>query len=102
MSQVCEARVYDVITQWTKGEFPRVVGSVRALTPALALLEAKEVYTRRERCFRLSVVPHEAMLSTTEDDQVLFDLAFKKEYRQPGTLSKRNLPRLQGQKSGGV
>jgi ring-1,2-phenylacetyl-CoA epoxidase subunit PaaB len=75
--------VYEVFVQRRKDEAAMHVGSIRSLTAYLALHAAKEVFTRRDQCYRLLVVPRTAILATADEDADLFSLAYSKEYRRP-------------------
>src|SRR5213595_1064035 len=94
MELTTNSNIYEVIVQWKKEDIPRLIGSVRAPNGSLALLQAKEIFTRREKCYRLSVLPRNVMISTTDEDISLFDYAYSKEYRQPGFFSARNARRI--------
>jgi phenylacetate-CoA oxygenase PaaH subunit len=62
---------------------------VRAADQQLALVWAKEVYTRRSDCVGLWVVPRDAIWGTRESARTLFKLGHAKEYRRPGFFSRR-------------
>jgi ring-1,2-phenylacetyl-CoA epoxidase subunit PaaB len=81
---------YEVFVQQRVEEPATHVGSIRAATPKLALQAARDVFTRRDHCHRVMVVPREAILSTSDEDADLFDLAYHKEYRRPEYFTRKH------------
>ncbi len=81
---------YEVFVQRTRGGHAQHVGSLHAPDPNLALVLAKEQYARRSQCVALWVVPTEAILWTSADEEDLFQPATDKSYREPqGYLNTR-------------
>ncbi len=81
---------YEVFVQRTRGAHAQHVGSLHAPTPEMALVLAKEQYARRSQCVALWVVPTEAILWTSAEEEDLFQPATDKSYREPqGYLQSR-------------
>lgn len=59
------------------------VGSVRAADPALAWHAAREVYTRREDCSLLWVVPRSAVSPGSAEEQETLQTSQRLTYRLP-------------------
>ena len=60
------------------------VGSIHAADPAMALRNARDVYTRRQEGVSLWVVPAAEISASTPDEQdSFFDPAADKAYRHP-------------------
>jgi ring-1,2-phenylacetyl-CoA epoxidase subunit PaaB len=93
---------YEVFVQRRVEEPATHVGSIRAATAPLALQAAKEIFTRRDRCHRVMVVPRGAILATSDEDADLFALAYDKEYRRPEYFTRKqvtgrhNMPETNG------
>ena len=62
----------------------QLVGSVRGSDEELAWQAAKEIYTRRENCTALWVVPRAAIFTGSETDQELLKSGTGRMFRVPG------------------
>jgi ring-1,2-phenylacetyl-CoA epoxidase subunit PaaB len=82
-------RPFEVFVQNREDQPFTHVGSVRATDHALALVWAKEVYTRRSDCVGLWVAPRDAIWQTDPAARGLFRSGYEKEYRRPGFFSRR-------------
>ncbi|MCS6790925.1 MAG: 1,2-phenylacetyl-CoA epoxidase subunit B [Bacteroidia bacterium] len=81
---------YEVFLQKTRGSHAQHVGSLHAPDPEMALVLAKEQYTRRSPCVSLWVVPTACILKTTTEEEGMFHPAVDKTYREPqGYLNTR-------------
>lgn len=76
-----EFNIYEVIRHEQAERNPVHVGSVRAPNEKLALHCAREIFARRENCYKLTVVERQ-QFHTIEDSEYL-SLAKEKTYRQP-------------------
>lgn len=76
-------QTYEVFVLRTRGSHAQHVGSLHAPDPEMALILAKEQYARRSPCVALWVVPTEAILWTSPEDEDLFMPAVDKSYREP-------------------
>ena len=74
--------VFEVFHQQERGEAHVHVGSVHACDAEMALVLAKEQYTRRQACVNLWVVPAEAITASNYADGDMFDPATDKSYRE--------------------
>lgn len=74
--------VYEVFHQQARGDPHVHVGSVHAPDPEMALVLAKEQYTRRQACVNLWVVPAEAIAATKYEDADMFERHIDKSYRE--------------------
>ena len=73
---------WEVFTQKKDGEAHEHAGSVKAPDKELALLNARDVYSRRNEALNIWVVPSECITSSTpEDVGSFFDPANDKIYR---------------------
>src|ERR1700726_4116701 len=95
---VMSNQVFEVFVTPKRGEAARHVGSVVAPDPVLALHQAKEVYPRRTECVSLWVVLRSAITTFTPEEEVLFEAALAKDYRQPGyfTRHEEHAPHAKG------
>lgn len=76
--------LWEVFTQRKRGEPHQHAGSVRAPDKELALLNARDVYSRRNEAISIWVVPAEQITaSTPEEEGSFFDPANDKVYRHP-------------------
>jgi ring-1,2-phenylacetyl-CoA epoxidase subunit PaaB len=76
--------LYEVFVQLETGKPHEHAGSLRAPDPEMALLNARDVYARREHPVSLWVVPADAITATTSADSgSFFDPADDKAYRHP-------------------
>jgi len=73
---------WEVFTQPKNGEPHEHAGSVKAPDKEMALLNARDVYSRRNEALSIWVVPSESITSSTpEDVGSFFDPANDKMYR---------------------
>jgi ring-1,2-phenylacetyl-CoA epoxidase subunit PaaB len=77
-------RLFAVFRQEARGEPHVHVGDVHAPDAEMALVLAKEQFTRREPCVNLWVVPYPAITATRYDDADLFRPATDRSYRFGG------------------
>lgn len=76
--------LWEVFTQEKPGTPYEHAGSLRAPDRELALLNARDVYSRRNEAINIWVVPAEAITaSTPEDEGPFFDPSNDKAYRHP-------------------
>ena len=75
-------QVYEVFHQQSRGDPHIYVGSIHAPDAEMAILLAKEHYTRRQSCVNLWVVSATAILATEYLDEDIFDKATDKSYRE--------------------
>jgi ring-1,2-phenylacetyl-CoA epoxidase subunit PaaB len=76
--------VWEVFTQKKDGEPHEHAGSVHAADAEMALMNARDVYSRRNEAISIWVVPATAIIaSTPEDAGPFFDPANDKIYRMP-------------------
>lgn len=78
-------RLFAVFRQDTKGDPHVHVGDVHATDAEMALILAKEQFTRRDPCVNLWVVPYAAIGATSYDDTDLFEHVTDKSYRFGGS-----------------
>ncbi|MBK7388076.1 MAG: 1,2-phenylacetyl-CoA epoxidase subunit B [Bacteroidia bacterium] len=77
-------KLWEVFTQKKSGLPHEHAGSLRAPDAEMALLNARDVYSRRNEAVSIWVVPSECMVSSTpEDVGSFFDPANDKLYRHP-------------------
>ncbi|RAQ94134.1 1,2-phenylacetyl-CoA epoxidase subunit B [Thermogemmatispora tikiterensis] len=81
-------QVFEVFVILKRGDPATHVGSVVAPDPVLALHEAKETYVRRTACVSLWVVPRSAITAFAPEDEILFQAAFTRDYRQAGYFTR--------------
>ena len=75
---------WEVFTQKKQGAAHEHAGSVHAPDAEMALLNARDVYGRRQEGVNIWVVPTNAIIaSTPEDVGAFFDPAHDKMYRSP-------------------
>jgi ring-1,2-phenylacetyl-CoA epoxidase subunit PaaB len=79
------AHLFAVLRQDSKNESHVHVGDVHAPDAEMALLLAKEQFTRREPCVSLWVVPYTAIAATSYDDVDLFAHVTDTSYRFGGS-----------------
>lgn len=76
--------LWEVFVRSRSGLAHRHVGSVHAADPAMALENARDLYTRRGEGSSLWVVPAAVIVASDPDDkESLFDPADDKIYRHP-------------------
>ena len=77
-------QLWEVFTQKKFGQPHEHAGSLRAPDKELALLNARDVYSRRNEAISIWVVPAEDITaSTPEDVGPFFDPSLDKVYRHP-------------------
>lgn len=80
-----DEHAYEVFVQvGGSGKPIQNVGSVRGADPALAWQAAKEIYTRREDCSLLWVVPRTAIVASEGHDVLGLRDGSSRRYRLPG------------------
>ena len=76
--------VWEVFTQKKSGQAFQHAGSLHAFDRELALENARDLYTRRDKPFGLWVVPASAIVAvSSEDSEAFFDPSDDKTYRHP-------------------
>lgn len=75
-------RVFEVFHQQARGEPHVHVGSIHAPDAEMALILAKEQYSRRQACVNLWVVPVESILATAYENDDIFERGTDKSYRE--------------------
>ena len=85
-------RLFAVLRQDSKSESHVHVGDVHAPDAEMALILAKEQFTRREPCVSLWVVPYSAIAATSYDDPDLFTHVTDKSYRFGGSYREQQRP----------
>ncbi len=76
--------LWEVFTQEKPGAPYEHAGSLRAPDKELALLNARDVYSRRNEAINIWVVPADAITASTPDDEgPFFDPSNDKAYRHP-------------------
>lgn len=78
-------QTFEVFHQKKRGQHHIHVGIVHAPNAEMALLYAKEQYSRRGVTSNLWVVPSEAVTATEYFDDDIFETTEEKTYRDPGT-----------------
>lgn len=76
-------QTYEVFVMRTRGSQAQHVGSLHAPDAEMALVLAKEQFARRSQCVALWVVPTEAILWTSPEEEEIFLPATDKSYREP-------------------
>jgi ring-1,2-phenylacetyl-CoA epoxidase subunit PaaB len=74
---------YEVFEQRKRGTHHIHVGSVHAPSAEMAVVFAKEQYTRRGQCVNLWVVKTSDVFVTEYEDSDIFDTTANKKYREP-------------------
>ncbi len=93
-------QTYEVFHQKKRGQQHQHVGIVHAPNPDMALLYAKEQYSRRGETANLWVVPSNCVFATEYADDDIFELAPEKFYRDPATY--KVMDRIQAFKERGM
>jgi ring-1,2-phenylacetyl-CoA epoxidase subunit PaaB len=76
--------LWEVFVRPRNGLAHRHVGSLHAIDAAMALQNARDVYTRRGETFSIWVVPSSAIVASDPADKgVLFEPTASKIYRHP-------------------
>lgn len=78
-------QTYEVFHQKKRGQQHQHVGIVHAPNPDMALLYAKEQYSRRGVTANLWVVPSNCVFATEYSDDDIFELTPEKFHRDPAT-----------------
>ena len=79
-----DPNAYEVFVQvGGPGKPVQYVGSVRGADPILAWHAAKEVFTRREDCTQLWVVPRAAVMRGDAEDRIVLSKGSARRYRLP-------------------
>ncbi|MBS3913835.1 MAG: 1,2-phenylacetyl-CoA epoxidase subunit B [Bacteroidetes bacterium] len=76
-------QTYEVFVQIKRGTHHSHVGSVHAPDPEMAILFAKEQYTRRGVCVNLWVVKTSDIFTTEYNDSDIFETTPEKYHRDP-------------------
>lgn len=76
-------QTYEVFEQKKRGTHHIHVGSVHAPSAELAVIFAKEQYSRRGQCVNLWVVKTADVFATDYDDADIFETTSSKLYREP-------------------
>ena len=77
-------KLYEVFTQEKAGKPFEHAGSLRAPDGELALLNARDVYSRRNEAISIWVVPSESITASAPEDMgAFFDPSNDKVYRHP-------------------
>ncbi len=77
-----DPKAYEVFVQvGGSGKPLQYVGSVRGADPVLAWHAAKEVFTRREDCTQLWVVPRAAVIRGDAEDRIVLSKGSARRYR---------------------
>jgi ring-1,2-phenylacetyl-CoA epoxidase subunit PaaB len=74
---------YEVFEQRKRGTHHIHAGSVHAPSAEMAMVFAKEQYTRRGQCVNLWVVKTSDVFVTEYEDSDIFDTTANKKYREP-------------------
>lgn len=93
-------QTFEVFHQKKRGQQHVHVGIVHAPNPDMALLYAKEQYSRRGQTANLWVVPSASVSATEYMDDDIFELAEEKTYRDPAAY--RVMDRIQAFKERGM
>lgn len=88
-----EPAAFEVFVQLGSGRPLQYVGSVRGYDPVLAWQAAKEIYTRREECSALWVVPRESIVTAAPGEERLLAHGSSRRYRMPAFPSGRRRTR---------
>lgn len=83
LGEMDQFQTYEVFHQTKRGQQHVHVGIVHAPTPEMALVYAKEQYSRRGKTSNLWVVPSQQVLATEYFDEDIFETTPEKDYRDP-------------------
>src|ERR1051326_5413797 len=84
------SQLWEVFVRPRRGLSHTHVGSLHATDAAMALRNARDVYTRRQEGVSIWVVPAGAITASSPDEKdAFFDPAADKVYRHPDRKSKR-------------
>jgi ring-1,2-phenylacetyl-CoA epoxidase subunit PaaB len=89
--------VWEVFQQDKRGEHHKHVGSVHAPDAELALVLAKESFTRRGNCVNLWVVAAADIYATAYEDADVFVHTTDKRYREPSGFQGLRSTKIHGQ-----
>jgi ring-1,2-phenylacetyl-CoA epoxidase subunit PaaB len=89
-----DPHAYEVFLQLGSGRPLQYVGSVRGGDSILAWQAAKEVYTRREGCTALWVVPRDSIERCGPDEEKLLAQGSARRYRTSALPSSRRRARV--------
>lgn len=81
LGEMDQFQTYEVFHQTKRGQQHIHVGIVHAPTPEMALVYAKEQYTRRGTTSNIWVVPSKEVLATEYFDEDIFETTPEKDYR---------------------
>ncbi len=84
-----ETGIYEVFAETVAPRQVVHVGSVRAPNQALAIQLAREIYFRREACFRLGVVDRAHLQWSDAPEQALTERNAARSYRTPAFFGRR-------------
>lgn len=85
LKQLDQFQTYEVFHQRKRGQQHVHVGIVHAPNPDMALLYAKEQYTRRGETSNLWVVPSNCVFATEYFDEDIFETTPEKLHRDPSS-----------------
>jgi ring-1,2-phenylacetyl-CoA epoxidase subunit PaaB len=85
LQKLDQFQTFEVFHQKKRGQHHVHVGIVHAPNAEMALLYAKEQYSRRGITSNLWVVPSEQVTATEYFDEDIFSTTSEKKYREPGT-----------------
>lgn len=85
LGELDQFQTFEVFHQRKRGQQHVHVGVVHAPNAEMALLYAKEQYSRRGQTSNLWVVPSDQITATEYFDQDIFETTEEKTYRDPGT-----------------
>ena len=88
-----DPHAYEVFVQLGSGRPLQYVGSVRGGDPVLAWQAAKEIYTRREDCSALWLVPRDSIVTGASGEHLLLTHGSSRRYRMPAFPSSRRRAR---------
>lgn len=81
---------YEVFHQEKRGKQPTHVGIVHASTPEIALMYAKEQYSRRGKTANLWVVKTSEVYTFASEDEDVFETTPEKTFRDPAFYKVRD------------
>jgi len=81
LAEMDQFQTYEVFHQTKRGQQHVHVGIVHAPSPEMALVYAKEQFTRRGKTSNLWVVPSGSVMATEYFDEDIFETTPEKDYR---------------------
>jgi ring-1,2-phenylacetyl-CoA epoxidase subunit PaaB len=81
LGEMDQFQTYEVFHQTKRGQQHVHVGIVHAPSPEMALVYAKEQFSRRGRTSNLWIVPSQSVLATEYFDEDIFETTPSKDYR---------------------